>query len=126
MVIKIIAKTQFGLKKIGFFLWMAFALITLAFYYRQVWNLFTWGPVLWIQENHSLNSVLLSIWRMIQTGGWEFPPSYFAEALQRGLLGMWGVSVILLCSYFLGFAILKGIRVELVDTIDALLYRFGL
>ena len=126
VVIKTITKNQIGLKKIGFFLWMAFALITLAFYYRQVWHLFTWGPVLWIQENHSLNSFFLPIWRIIQTGGWVFPPSYFAEALQRGLLGMWGVSVILLCSYFLGFAILKGIRVELVDTIDALLYRFGL
>ena len=126
VVIKIITSVQINLRKIGFFLWFTFALVTLALYYQQIWHLFTWGPVRWIQENYSLRAAVLPIWRLIQNGGKEFPPSYMAEASQRGLLALWGVAVILLCSYFLGFAILKLLRVEPEDPIDGFLYRIGI
>ena len=114
------------LNKIGIYLWIIFGLITLALYYRQVWKLFTDGPVRWIQENYSLNAVLSPTWQLIQNGGIEFPPSYIAEASQRGLLALWGVTVIILCSNFLGLGILKLLRVEPEDPIDGLLYQLGI
>jgi len=117
---------QYSLYRILFIIWVIFALITLALYYRQIWHLFTLGPVRWIQENYSLNAALLPVWQFIQSNGMLFTPSNSLEALKRGLLGLWGLTIILMCSYILGDFILIGLRVKLDNRLDGFLFRFGL
>ena len=116
----------FNLKRIGFFLWVIFTVVTLAIYYRQVWHVFSWGPVQWVQQNYSLYAAIQPVWRFIQSNGTLNAPGYLLDALKRGIWGFAGLIVILACAYFLGYVLLKLLRVNYENALDGLLFSFGI
>jgi hypothetical protein len=108
------------------FIWLLWAFLLLAFYYRQVWRLFALKPRAWVRDNYSL-FVFFQSGRDFLTSGWSswYLPN-MVEAFVRIVMATFGFVLIMLSAQVLGIGLRRLLRWSPDNWREALLYQTGI
>lgn len=111
--------------RLVFTAWIAFGVVLLAVYYRQVWALFALGPTAWVRNNFSLLSAARLITHLDE-GQSSYFPAAWREALARNAAALLGAGLVLIAGLGLGVLILRLARIRPASKVDRFVFQIAL
>lgn len=95
--------------------WMVYLLLLLillfvAFYYRQVWRIFSLGPRTWLLENSTLATFLSATWQLVTESETMLAFPAFSDAFGRFWRALFGSGTLLIAAWTSGVFLLYPLR----------------
>jgi 4-amino-4-deoxy-L-arabinose transferase-like glycosyltransferase len=118
--------SRFRHRRLFAFIWLLWACLLLAVYYRQIGRLLVLQPRAWLVDNYSLFVFFRSSrdFLIFDATAWHLPT--MAEAFVRLVTATFGFVLTMLAAQVLGIVIRRLLKWSPVDWREALLYQTGL